>query len=135
MRNSLHCISAVAATLLYMLGVAGFDMHRCEDSHQTYFAFLASGITCSDIHPDCPCHHDDGGECDEDEDCCCDTIGILGVTGEAPTAVLSVPACPVDHTVIFGQAGTIGSALKRFSIENRYYPPPASLSLLCVFRV
>lgn len=115
---------AVVFTAIYLLSVAGFDMHSCSHTGKVYVSFLSHSLSCQDIHPDhgdeecCSCghhhhqHHDNG-----EKGCCSDKSFQLLFSGDdnhhddsievpvttlhaaAPAIVLSVvlPCVPSRH--------------------------------------
>lgn len=142
--SSLKSIAAFFVALWYLFATVGFDIHRSSDSGDAYIVPLLQDISCGSIHPEAPCcheHHEDcdGHDgCDDDEDCCSDTLERLSSvcdvssSTQAP-APLALQACTVpltgDRTAFCADTRACFTEL-----PPRAGPPDSVHLLFCVFR-
>ena len=66
-KTLINSILSAAMMLLYVLSLAGLDVHHCNRSGETFVVFLAKSLDCNDIHPDHHHHHHHHGS----EECRC----------------------------------------------------------------
>lgn len=144
MSKGLHIrLSAALVVVWYLFSVVGFDIHCCADNGMVYVEPLLAGISCEQIHPDCPCcHHgetcacdEDCHHCSEDEDCCSDTLERLSdpsVTSASP----ATPAPGLLAAVVPTPAPEVAQA--SFVMDRSLVakdPPRERLSRICILRV
>lgn len=123
--------------IVYMAGVLGFDVHSSADTHRSYVIPLFNGISCERIHPEALCHHHGHAECEDDEDCCHDTIELLEVTGEygADAKAVLPDMVSVCLQVINVQQVVFACADAHITVPEDYSPPAPDLAELCILRI
>ena len=90
MKEKLLRLSAMLLVLWYCFSVIGFNVHTCRASGRSFIATFASGLSCSDIHPEHTCghghssccqghghSHDAPSCCQSDTPSCCSSHGEL----------------------------------------------------------
>ena len=138
MRNSSFIVRILASVVafFYLVGVFGFDIHSSTEAQRTFIVPLFAGICCEHIHPDAPCHCDDGeGECEDHEDCCHDTIEVLDIPGLACISLVSVPVFFFAPVLCEAPAVPAVEAAQLGPCSSAFFPPPPDLSLMCIMRV
>lgn len=123
---------------MYLLAVAGFDVHVCRDNGRIYIEPLYAGISCEDIHPSSPCHHHGHECCEDEEDCCTDEIAVLSITGDGSDCAVSVPQSPSAGIVILAETAAPRLLQGSFNPWILRSPPdtgPDVLSICCILRV
>lgn len=128
--------TAMLLTIIYLVGVLGFDVHSSADTHRSYVISPLFGVSCEKIHPEALCHHHGHEECEEDEDCCHDTIEQLEITGDvqsdvAGVIIVGIQACPPYTTI--PQICTADNAV--FHTPTGFTPPAPDLAQLCILRI
>ena len=138
MRNSSFIVRILASVVafFYLVGVFGFDIHSSTEAQRTFIVPLFAGICCEHIHPDAPCHCDDGeGECEDHEDCCHDTIEVLDIPGLASIPSASVPAYFLTPVLCETPIVQTVAVMRQGSPRDAFFPSPPDLSLMCIMRV
>lgn len=136
--------------LVYLAGIAGFDIHVDHHEGRTYVVSLLSDTSCEKIHPEdvCHCchhHHPetasaecaDEGVCAEDDDCQ-DFADYLGLTGDGSDAqhhvFIPVSGAAFNPAAILSGNSRPGVSPSR--LQLKFIPPPREhLSRICVLRV
>ena len=89
MRNFASRLFSVLLLSWYLFTVAGFDVHRSCECGRLFIKPLFAGISCERIHPDVECPGEHEGHCEDEEDCCTDSIYQILLTGEYAPAPFS----------------------------------------------
>ena len=61
-KTLINSILSAAIMLLYVISLAGLDVHHCNRSGETFVVFLAKSLDCNHKHPDHPRHNQHGTE-------------------------------------------------------------------------
>lgn len=139
----LGCFASVLA-IIYMLSIAGMDVHTCSHTGKTYVSLLSLSFSCEDIHPDdseqeccCGCHHHHQHHNDA-KGCCSDESFQLLFSGDdnQQTLELEVPVA-----VVYTAPHVVEVALALHCTPSRHllghclhWHVPDILSLNCVMR-
>ena len=137
-KTLINSILSAAMMLLYVLSLAGLDVHHCNRSGETFVVFLAKILYCNDIHP---CHHHHGSEeciCN----CCHDEAFIVTGASDCP----KVKACHRNVNDIstffcnwsgevYSFGGSDSEAASKEAPRARACPADGLLHKICVLRV
>lgn len=67
-RKLIFRILTAMLAAMYLVSLAGLDVHSCLRSGKTYVVFLSRSLDCGEIHPDHRCGHD----CSHGHGSCCE---------------------------------------------------------------
>ena len=140
-KTLINSILSAAMMLLYVLSLAGLDVHHCNRSGETFVVFLAKSLDCNDIHPDHHHHHHHGSE-ECSCNCCHDEAFMVTGASDCP----KVKACHLNvndiSTFFFNWSDEVYSFEESDSETASKEPPRARscpadglLHKICVLRV